>query len=106
MTDIDGNLYNSVIIGSQEWVKENLNVSKYNDGLIKEGLSERDRGFWTLHMEVEVGHSNAIFNVMEKHLHSTTDRQLFKEGIQQYLHLMEMYWDGIAAKIKRECHHG
>ena len=81
-------------------------VSKYNDGLIKEGLCERDRGFWTLHMEVEVGHSNAIFNVMEKHLHSTTDRQLFKEGIQQYLHLMEMYWDGIAAKIKRECHHG
>ena len=34
MTDIDGNLYNSVIIGSQEWVKENLNVSKYNDGTI------------------------------------------------------------------------
>ena len=34
MTDIDGNLYNSVIIGTQEWVKENLNVSRYNDGTI------------------------------------------------------------------------
>jgi uncharacterized protein (TIGR02145 family) len=34
VTDIDGNNYNSVIIGSQEWQKENLNVSKYTDGTI------------------------------------------------------------------------
>ena len=32
LTDIDGNNYNSVIIGTQEWQKENLNVSKYSDG--------------------------------------------------------------------------
>lgn len=32
VTDIDGNTYNSVIIGTQEWMKENLNVSKYSDG--------------------------------------------------------------------------
>lgn len=80
-------------------------VSKYNDGLIREGLSERDRGFWTLHMQVEVGHSNAIFNVMEKHLQTQQERQTFIEGIHQYLHLMEMYWDGIAAKIKGMAHH-
>jgi uncharacterized protein (TIGR02145 family) len=30
--DIEGNTYNSVIIGTQEWQKENLNVSKYSDG--------------------------------------------------------------------------
>jgi uncharacterized protein (TIGR02145 family) len=30
--DIDGNTYNSIIIGTQEWQKENLNVSKYSDG--------------------------------------------------------------------------
>ncbi len=34
VTDIDGNNYNSVIIGTQEWMKENLNVSKYSDGTI------------------------------------------------------------------------
>jgi uncharacterized protein (TIGR02145 family) len=32
VTDIDGDQYNSVIIGTQEWQKENLNVSKYSDG--------------------------------------------------------------------------
>lgn len=32
LTDIDGNTYNSVIIGTQEWMKENLNVSKYKNG--------------------------------------------------------------------------
>ena len=34
VTDIDGNQYNSVIIGTQEWQKENLNVSKYADGTV------------------------------------------------------------------------
>ncbi len=33
-TDIDGNHYNSIIIGIQEWIKENLTVSKYTDGTI------------------------------------------------------------------------
>ena len=32
ITDIDGNTYQSVIIGGQTWVKQNLNVSKYSDG--------------------------------------------------------------------------
>lgn len=30
--DINGKLYKSVIIGKQEWMIENLNVSKYSDG--------------------------------------------------------------------------
>lgn len=74
-------------------------VAKYNAGLIAEGVSARERGFWTLHMEVEVGHSNSLFNIMEKHLQTEAERKQFSEGIDQYMHLMEMYWDGMANLI-------
>jgi uncharacterized protein (TIGR02145 family) len=32
VTDIDGNIYNTVNIGSQKWMKENLKTTHYNNG--------------------------------------------------------------------------
>ncbi len=44
-TDIDGNVYQSVIIGNQEWLTENLRVSRYNNGdAITTGLSNAEWG--------------------------------------------------------------
>ena len=32
VTDINGNIYNTVIIGGKEWMAENLRVDRFNDG--------------------------------------------------------------------------
>ena len=33
ITDIDGNIYQTIKIGAQVWMKENLRTSKYNNGI-------------------------------------------------------------------------
>ena len=45
VTDIDGNIYNTVGIGNQCWTKENLRVSSYNDGTLISDVT--DNVAWT-----------------------------------------------------------
>ena len=45
VTDIDGNVYNTVGIGNQCWIKENLRVSSYNDGTLISVVT--DNAAWT-----------------------------------------------------------
>lgn len=44
VTDVDGNTYQSVIIGTQEWMSENLKTSKYSNG--NNIFNETDQTTW------------------------------------------------------------
>ena len=46
ITDIDGNTYTTVSIGTQVWTVENLNVTKYQNGDPIENIA--DNGLWNL----------------------------------------------------------
>ena len=45
ITDIDGNTYKTVIIGTQHWMAENLNTSKYSDGTPIPNIVDRNQWY-------------------------------------------------------------
>ncbi|TDD38196.1 DUF3865 domain-containing protein [Actinomadura sp. KC06] len=70
-------------------------VSKINDGLANQGYDEDVRHFWTLHIDVEVGHSNSVFNAIAPYVESAEARAEFEAGAFEFLRLVENYWDGV-----------
>jgi pyrroloquinoline-quinone synthase len=74
-------------------------VSSLNDGLENQGYNKSARHFWILHIEVELGHSNSVFNAISPHLHSVETREKFESGVNRFLFLLENYWDGVQEKL-------
>lgn len=74
--------------------------SRYNEGLKNQGYDRRMRHFWELHIEAEIGHSNAIYNILSPYIDTKVGRALFESGIAQYLSLMEEFWDGVDLLVR------
>lgn len=77
-------------------------VSKLNDGLRNQGYEEAIRYFWQLHIDLEVGHSNSVFNAIAPYVESAAARTQFEEGALEFLGLVEDYWDGVQQLVGRE----
>ncbi|MBO2525544.1 MAG: hypothetical protein CW341_07590 [Bacteroidetes bacterium] len=76
VTDIDGNTYNTVVIGEQCWMKENLRTTKYPDG---SGLSYK----YPDNNEINVGQYGLLYtwNVIMDGNHSSETNPSNVQGI-------------------------
>lgn len=65
--DIDGNIYNTIIIGAQTWLKENLKTTRYNDGTSIPHVT--DHNAWRQRTEGAYCNWNNIANNHEENNH-------------------------------------
>jgi pyrroloquinoline quinone (PQQ) biosynthesis protein C len=77
-------------------------TAKLNDGLKNQGYDETERFFWVLHTQVEVGHSNSVFNAIFPYIKEPDTKGLFESGLAEFLNLVEAYWDGVATLIQKD----
>lgn len=92
---IDTPLHKSLGALYADETMSSIMVSKINDGLTNQGYDADLRHFWKLHVDLEVGHSNSVFNAMAPYVESTQARAQFEEGAFEFLELVEHYWDGV-----------
>lgn len=62
VTDLDGNLYNMVTIGSQIWMKENLKTTKYRNGDAIPNIPD-DKVWSSLSIGAQCDYNNDFLNV-------------------------------------------
>ncbi len=93
LTDIDGNVYGTIIIGDQEWMTENLRVTHYNNGdpiatgLTDEEWAETEEGAYAVYPHIIVPGIGSdeemaeIYGLLYNwHAFYTDDRGLCPEG--------------------------
>ena len=73
---------------------------QFNDALLNQGYDGSVRKHWLMHLNVEISHGNNAFNAIAPYLVNQEGRDLFEEGINTYLELLENYWDGVDAIVR------
>lgn len=74
-------------------------VGKVNDGLRNQGYDAKTRWFWELHVEVEKGHSNSVFNAIFPHAECLETQRLFESGLHELEGLVESFWDSVQTLV-------
>jgi len=52
--------------------------------------------------QVEVGHSNSVFNAIFPYIKEENTKELFEAGLNEFLDLVENYWDGVDHLLKKD----
>lgn len=73
---------------------------QFNDALQNQGYDKNVRKHWLMHLNVEISHSNNAFNAIAPYVVNKQGRDLFEDGINKYLDLLEAYWDGVDAIVR------